>query len=123
MKKYKIANIGNDNSNWFDMELTDEQLKIVIELFEENNKIATYCCTPHLYIYEYDENKNDVQEYKLSLNRDYEELNKDSKKNGLAISVEDTRLYATELKKYIDSLSEDELKVFIDSWVGKEYNG
>ena len=120
MKKYKIANIGNDNSNWFDMELTDDQLKTVIELFEANNKIATYCCTPHLHIYEYDESKNNVQEYKLRLNRDYEELNKDSKKNGLAISTEDIRLYATEFKKYIDSLPEDELKVFIDRWAGKD---
>ena len=83
MKKYKIANIGNDNSNWFDMELTDEQLKIVIELFEANNKIATYCCTPHLYVYEYDENKEDCSwKYTedLCLNRDYDELNKGDKK-------------------------------------------
>lgn len=47
MKKYKIANIGNDNSNWFDMELTDEQLKIVIELFEE--KWTSYKCRNRRY--------------------------------------------------------------------------
>lgn len=72
MKKYKIANIGCDDSNWFDIELTEEELKIVIKLFEENNKIADYGCTPHLYIYEYNENKKN-----LCLNRDYEELNKE----------------------------------------------
>lgn len=80
MKKYKIANIGCDDSNWFDMELTDEELKLVIKLFEENNKIASYGCTPHLYIYEYDENRENCycgNEY-LRLNRDYEELNKEN---------------------------------------------
>lgn len=79
MKKYKIANIGCDDSNWFDIELTEEELKLVIKLFEENNKRASYCCTPHLYIYEYDENKKDCSwEYTedLCLNRDYDELNK-----------------------------------------------
>lgn len=79
MKKYKIANEGCDDSNWFDMELTEEELKVVIKLFEENNKIADCGCTPHLYIYDYEENRK----YKyydnedLILNRDYEELNKE----------------------------------------------
>ena len=80
MKKYKIANIGCDDSNWFDIELTEEELKLVIKLFEENNKIANYGCTLHLYIYEYDENKREYSwEYTedLCLNRDYEELNKE----------------------------------------------
>lgn len=77
MKKYKIANIGCDDSNWFDMELTEEELKVVIRLFEENNKIASYGCTPHLYIYEYDESKKEYSwgyTENLCLNRDYEEL-------------------------------------------------
>lgn len=80
MKKYKIANIGCDDSNWFNMELTEEELKVVIKLFEKNNKIAGYGCTPHLYIYEYDENKRESNwEYteNLCLNRDYEELHKE----------------------------------------------
>ena len=78
MKKYKIANIGCDDSNWFDMELTEEELKVIIKLFEENNKIADYGCTPHLYIYEYDKNKKSWEYTEdLRLNRDYEELNKE----------------------------------------------
>lgn len=80
MKKYKIANEGCDDSNWFDMELTGKELKLVIKLFEENNKIADCCCTPHLYIYEYDENITDSNwEYaeNICLNRDYDELNKE----------------------------------------------
>nr|DAG31316.1 MAG TPA: hypothetical protein [Caudoviricetes sp.] len=80
MKKYKIANEGCDDSNWFDMELTEEELKVVIKIFEENNKHASYCCTPHLYVYEYDENKGEYSwEYTedLRLNRDYDELNKE----------------------------------------------
>ena len=78
MKKYEIANIGCDDSNWFDIELTKEELNTVIKLFEKNNKIADCGCTPHLYIYEYDENKKTpIWDYTddLCLNRDYEELN------------------------------------------------
>ena len=81
-KKYKIANIGCDDSNWFDMELTEEELKLVIKLFEENNKRASYGCTPHLYIYEYDENKKEYNwgyTEDLCLNRDYDALNKGDK--------------------------------------------
>ena len=77
MKKYRIENYGCDDNVCFDMELTDEELKLIIKLFEENNKRASYCCTPHLYIYEYDENKKDCSwEYTedLRLNCDYEEL-------------------------------------------------
>lgn len=78
MKKYKIANIGCDDSNWFDIELTDEELKLVIKLFEKNNKRADCGCTPHLYIYEYDESKREHNwgyTENLCLNRDYGELN------------------------------------------------
>jgi len=81
MKKYKIANIGCDDSNWFDMELNEEELKVVIKLFEGNNKIADYGCKPHLYIYEYDENKKEYNwgyTENLCLNRDYDELNKEN---------------------------------------------
>lgn len=83
MKKYKIANIGCDDSNWFDMELTEEELKVVIRLFEENNKIADYGCTPHLYVYEYEKNrKNDYYDIEdLCLNRDYNELKEESNSN------------------------------------------
>lgn len=83
MKKYKIANIGCDDSNWFDMELTEEELKVVIRLFEENNKIADYGCTPHLYVYEYEKNrKNDYYDNEdLCLNRDYNELKEESDSN------------------------------------------
>lgn len=81
MKKYKIANIGCDDSNWFDMELTDKELKLVIRLFEENNKIADYGCKPELYIYDYDKNKKNNYYYydneDLRLNRDFEELSKE----------------------------------------------
>lgn len=80
MKKYKIENCGYDDNVYFDMELTEEELKLVIKLFEENNKRASYSYTPHLYIYEYDENKKECSwDYTedLRLNRDYDELNKE----------------------------------------------
>ena len=41
------------------------------KVFEENNKIANCGCTPHLYIYDYDN-------IDVSLNRDYDELNEES---------------------------------------------
>ena len=78
MKKYIIKNIGCDDETEFEIKLTDKQLEFVIKLFEKNNEIAYCVCTPHLYIYEYDENKkNPSWEYTddLCLNRDYEELN------------------------------------------------
>lgn len=80
MKKYRIENCGCDDTVCFNIELTDEELKLVIKLFEENNKIADYGCKPHLYIYEYDENKESSWEYTegLCLNRGYEELNKEA---------------------------------------------
>lgn len=53
MKKYRIENCGCDDTVCFNIELTDEELKLVIKLFEENNKRASYCCTPHLYDYDY----------------------------------------------------------------------
>ena len=79
MKKYRIANIGCDDSNWFDIELTDEELKLVIRLFEENNKIADYCCKPELYIYGYDKDKEKdyYDNEDLRLNRDYDELSEE----------------------------------------------
>ena len=72
MKTYHIDNIGCDDSNNFNIELTDEEFKTVIKVFDANNKLADCCCTPHLYIYEYredDEYYNDE-----SLNKDYKEL-------------------------------------------------
>lgn len=79
MKKYRIENCGCDDTVCFNIELTDEELKVVIKLFEENNKNADYGCKPHLYIYEYDENKESSWEYgeDLRLNCDYEKLNKE----------------------------------------------
>lgn len=68
MNKYKIVNYGED-CNRFDMELTDEELKLVIKLFEENNKCADNCGCPSLFIYKTSEN--------LYLNRGNSELNKE----------------------------------------------
>ena len=39
MKKYRIENYGCDDNVCFNIELTDEELKLVIKLFEENNTI------------------------------------------------------------------------------------
>lgn len=52
MKKYVIYNRGCDDSNEFEIELNDEELKTIIKVFEANNKVANYGCTPDIYIYE-----------------------------------------------------------------------
>lgn len=73
MKKYHIKNIGCDDTTEFEIELTDEELKTVIRLFEENNKNSSYGCMPRLYIYEFDKDKT-RWEYDNPLNRGYDEL-------------------------------------------------
>lgn len=73
MKIYRVENIGCDDKNYFDIELTDEQVKLVIHLFEENNKIANCCCTPHLFLYDYCDKCNQFSS--IALNRDYYALN------------------------------------------------
>ena len=81
--KYLICNIGCDDSNNFEMELTKQERDILIKVFEENNKIADYCCKPHLFIYdEYTiEKLDDYSWYKGEhcLNRNYDELKKENK--------------------------------------------
>lgn len=75
MKKYLIRNCGCDDTTEFFIELNEEQLNFVIKLFEENNKVADYCCKPSLEIYEYN---NEEDEYfyfeKDTLNKSYKEL-------------------------------------------------
>jgi hypothetical protein len=73
MKIYRVKNIGCDDSNYFDIKLTDEQVKLVIRLFEENNKIANCCCTPHLFLYAYCDVLNQFSP--IALNRDFYALN------------------------------------------------
>lgn len=73
MNKYYIENQGCDDTTEFTTELSDDELKIVIKLFEENNKFADYGCKPSLYVYKYDENKNSW-EYDSPLNKSYEQL-------------------------------------------------
>lgn len=77
MKKYYIENRGCDDTTEFEIELTDEELKKVIRLFEENNKKANYGCKPELYIYEFDKEKTSW-EYNEPLNKSYDELREEN---------------------------------------------
>lgn len=52
-RKYKIVNLSCDDLVYFDMILSYDELKLVIQLFEKNNKLASNCYTPHLLIYDY----------------------------------------------------------------------
>lgn len=74
MKKYVIHNRGCDDSNEFEIELNDEELKTIIKVFEANNEIAYYGCKPDIYIYEIEEWKKGRLDAK-PLNKSYEELN------------------------------------------------
>lgn len=58
MKKYIVFNFGCDDYNDFYINLTKEELDFVIKFIEKNNKVACSRCTPHLFIFECDENKN-----------------------------------------------------------------
>lgn len=76
MKKYYIENQGCDDTTEFYIDLTDDELKTVIKLFEANNKEANYGCKPDLYIYVYDENKSSW-EYTEPLNKSHNQLIKE----------------------------------------------
>ena len=78
MKKYHITNQGCDDETEFNIELTDEEFKTIIKLFDANNKQADYGCKPHLYIYNHCENNENYWE-ETYLNKSYEELNKEDK--------------------------------------------
>ena len=77
MKYYTIINSGCDDDTEFQIELSDEQLEFVIKLFERNNINADYGCRPSLFIYEYNDYRNDKYSAK-SLARDYDELKEDN---------------------------------------------
>lgn len=74
MKKYVIYNRGCDDSNEFEIELNDEELKTIIKVFEANNKVADYGCKPDIYVYKVEEREKGSWKAK-PLNKSYEELN------------------------------------------------
>lgn len=80
--KYHIENHGCDDGVTFDIELTDEEVKILIKVFEENNKKANYTCKPDIYIYKYSENIDSVFGYgsEKALNKSYNELKESEEK-------------------------------------------
>jgi hypothetical protein len=43
MKKYKITLYNTENETYFEMELDDNQLKLVKEMCEKSKKVANYC--------------------------------------------------------------------------------
>ena len=74
MNNYTIANVCCDDITWFTINLTEDQLKFVIRLFEENNKFANCCCTPHLFIFDTPFDTLFISKDK-ALNRDFYSLN------------------------------------------------
>jgi hypothetical protein len=74
MNKYYIKNRGCDDTTEFEIELTDEELKTVIRLFEENNKNASYGCMPDIYVYEFREDNHYYGDDVKALNKSYDEL-------------------------------------------------
>ena len=52
MKKYLIDNEGCDDTTRFEIELTDEELKIIMKFIKANNLSSSYGCQPKIKIYE-----------------------------------------------------------------------
>lgn len=69
-KKYLVCNMGCDDSNWFFINLTDNELNLVVRLFRANNRRARNFCNPVLNIFPYDFKKKSIFDYdiKTSLN-------------------------------------------------------
>lgn len=62
--KYKIFNLTCDDLISFDMFLSFDELRLVMQLFERNNMLASNCYTPHLLIFDYA--GKDVNDYDFS---------------------------------------------------------
>lgn len=69
MEKYKIKNIGCDDTTEAVFELTAGQYEFLERIFETLNKQSTYGCMPKIYVEPYedegkDENADDDDEWK-----------------------------------------------------------
>lgn len=75
-KQYVIYNNGCDDTTVSKIELTDEELKTVIKVFETNNSNSTYECEPEIFIYQYNEEYKTFADYynSTALNRGRKEL-------------------------------------------------
>lgn len=51
-KKYMICNMGCDDSTLSEMELTKEELNVLIKFATENNKNSKHDCQPQIEIYD-----------------------------------------------------------------------
>ena len=61
--KYLICNNGCDDTTYTEIELTEEELQIIIRFAKENNKNSTYQCKPSIAIYgKYSINKDEDDE-------------------------------------------------------------
>lgn len=48
--RYKITNVGCDDTTEGAFDLTDDQYSFLANLFEELNKNSSYGCMPRIYI-------------------------------------------------------------------------
>lgn len=51
MEKYLINNNGCDDTTAFEIELTNEELKIILKFIKLNNANSSYGCQPKIDIY------------------------------------------------------------------------
>ena len=80
MKKYLICNDGCDDSTEFEIELTDEEVKTLVKVFNANNKKANYQCRPSIFIYdEYEVEEEGWYNRKHCLNKTHDELKGEDK--------------------------------------------
>lgn len=66
MKKYRIENEGCDDTTYSEMELTEQELELLIKFAKENNKNSHCGCQPRIYISEVIEKEETIvnKEYK-----------------------------------------------------------
>ena len=65
-KTYILANHGCDDTTFAVIELTDDELAIVLRVVNELNKHSTYGCMPTIGIYIFDE-KVEIHERRIDL--------------------------------------------------------
>lgn len=51
-KRYLIENHGCDDTTFTEMELTEEEAKLLVDFAVKNNKNSSYGCQPTIEIYE-----------------------------------------------------------------------
>ncbi len=75
MKKYRIENIGCDDTTYTEMLLTKEELETLVKFALENNKNSKYGCQPKITISVIEEVEEVIKKENIKVIIDSEEEN------------------------------------------------